>query len=206
MAQSETYRIIKNEHQSKHVRAIKTKPIHSDGENGGKQVQNPDFIGPRYEFDRNQPKNVVGANFGIYSPHVSQKSGRLVDQATKALDAHAIYHINGVVFWALGPRAKHEIVRGQWGRELKDVNLQELLKLLKNTFMPTRNIFHRRAHFFNVKQEEEEEETLDKYWKRLVDIERKCEFNRITLEILSYVTLPPQLLTKKPVTNSSKGH
>ena len=36
------------------------------------------------------------------------------------------------------------------------------------------------TQFFNVKQEEKE--TLDEYWKRLVAIERKCEFNRITPE------------------------
>ena len=80
----------------------------------------------------------------------------------------------------LGPKAKHEIMRGQWGRELEDVNLSELLKLFKKTFMLTRNVFHRRTQFFNVKQEEEE--TLDEYWKRLVDFERKFEFNRITPE------------------------
>ena len=86
----------------------------------------------------------------------------------------------------LGPKAKHEIMRGQWGRELEDVNLSELLKLFKKTFMLTRNVFHRRTQFFNVKQEEEE--TLDEYWKRLVDFERKFEFNRIT---------PEQIITNK---------
>ena len=45
--------------------------------------------------------------------------------------------------------------------------------------MPARNVSHTRAQFFNVKQEEE---TLDEYWKRLVDIERKCEINRMTSE------------------------
>ena len=40
---------------------------------------------------------------------------------------------------------------------------------------------------FQCKAWQEEEETLDEYWKRLVDIERKCEFNRITPEeIITY--------------------
>ena len=69
-------------------------------------------------------------------------------------------------------------MRGHWGRELKDVDLSELLKLFKKTFIPARNVSHSWAQFFNFKQEENE--TLDEYWKRLVDIERKCEFNRIT--------------------------
>ena len=29
---------------------------------------------------------------------------------------------------------------------------------------------------------QDENETLDEYWKRLVDIERKCDFNKITAE------------------------
>ena len=51
--------------------------------------------------------------------------------------------------------------------------------------MPARNVFHTRAQFLNVEQEDKE--TLEKYWKRLVDIERKCEFIRITPEeIITY--------------------
>ena len=51
--------------------------------------------------------------------------------------------------------------------------------------MPARNVFHSRTQFFNVKQEDEE--TLDEYWKRLVDIKRKCKFNRKTPEaIITY--------------------
>ena len=96
----------------------------------------------------------------------------LMDQGTDQMDPHTVYHI------ALGPKAKHEIMRGQWGRELKHVDLSELLKLFKKTFIPARNVFHSRAQFFSIKQEDND--TLDKYWKRLVDIERNCEFNRIT--------------------------
>ena len=84
-----------------------------------------------------------------------------------------------------GPDAKHEIMRGQWDRELKYVVLPELLTLFKKTFPPVRNVFHSRAQFFNMKQDDNE--TLDEYWKRLVDIERKCEFNNITAEeIITY--------------------
>ena len=101
------------------------------------------------------------------------------------MDPHTVYHIKGDVIWALGPKAKHEIMRSQWGKELKDIDLPELLKLFKKTFNPARNVFHSRAHFFNIKQKDSE--MLDEYWKRLVDFERKCEFNSITLkEIINY--------------------
>ena len=80
----------------------------------------------------------------------------LVDQGIEGMDAHTVYHIKDDVIWALGSKAKHEIMRGQWVRELKDVNLQELLKLFKKTFIPARNVFHSRAQFFNVKRNMEE--------------------------------------------------
>ena len=96
-----------------------------------------------------------------------------------------MYHIKGGVIWALGLKAKHEILRGQWGKQLKYIDLQELLKLFKKTFIPARNVFHSRAQFFNIQQDGNE--TLDEYWKRLVDIERKCKFNSITAEeIITY--------------------
>ena len=86
---------------------------------------------------------------------------------------------------ALGPNTKHKIMRGQGGRELKSVNLPDLLTLLKKTFLPAKNVFHSRAQFFNMKQDDNE--TVDEHWKGLVDIERKCDFNNITAEeIITY--------------------
>ena len=108
-----------------------------------------------------------------------------MDQGIDQMDPHTVYHIKGEVIWALGPKAKHEIMRGQWGKELKDIDLPELLKFFKKTFIPARNVFHSRAQFLNIKQEDNE--TVDEYWKRLLDIERKCEFNSITPEeIITY--------------------
>ena len=108
-----------------------------------------------------------------------------MDQGIDQMDPHTVYHIKGEVIWALGPKAKHEIMRGQWGKELKDIDLPELLKFFKKTFIPARNVFHSRAQFLNIKQEDNE--TVDEYWKRLLDIERKCEFISITPEeIITY--------------------
>ena len=101
------------------------------------------------------------------------------------MDPHTVYHIKGDVIWALGPKAKHEIMRDQWGRELKDVQLPELLTLFKKTFLPVRNVFHSRAQCFNMKQDDSE--TLYEFWKRLVGIQRKCDFSNITAEeIITY--------------------
>ena len=97
----------------------------------------------------------------------------ITDESVRTMDPHTVYHIKGDVIWSLGPKAKHEIMRGQWGRELKDVNSPELLILFKKTFLPVRKVFDSRAQFFNMKQEDHE--TMDEYWKRLVDTERKCD-------------------------------
>ena len=106
--------------------------------------------------------------------------GEFIDEGIEYMDQHTAYYIKGDVIWASGSKAKHEIMRGQWGRELKDVNLPEFLTLFKKTFRRVRNVFHSRAQFFNMKQDDNE--TLDEYWKRLVDIERKFDFNNITAE------------------------
>ena len=37
----------------------------------------------------------------------------MMDQGTDQMDPHIVYHIKGDVIWALGPKAKHEIMRGQ---------------------------------------------------------------------------------------------
>ena len=82
----------------------------------------------------------------------------LMDQGIETLEAQTKYHIKGDVIWAMGPKAKNEIRRCQRGRELKDVNLQEMPKQFKKTFLLTRNVFNSSAQFFNLNQEGE---TLD---------------------------------------------
>ena len=69
----------------------------------------------------------------------------IMDQGIDQMDPHTVYHIKRDVIWALGPKAKHKIMRGQWRRKLKDVDLSQLLKLIKETFKPARNVFRSRA-------------------------------------------------------------
>ena len=86
---------------------------------------------------------------------------------------------------------------------MKDVDLQELLKLFKKTFISAGNVFHSRAQFFNIKQEDNE--TLDEYWKTLVDIERKFEFNSITPEEIITYKFAATINDKKARDNFIKG-
>ena len=134
----------------------------------------------------------------------NQNLDELMDQGIERMDPHTVYHIKGDVMWALGPKAKHEIMRGQWGKELKDIDLPELLKLFKKTFIPARNVFQNRAQIFNIQQAENK--TLDEYWKRLVDIERKCELNSITPEEIITYKFAATIKDKKAQDKFIKNH
>ena len=57
--------------------------------------------------------------------------------------------IKGDITWTLGPKAKHNLMRGQWGREFRDISHDKIIVLFKKTFVPARNVFHSRAQFFN---------------------------------------------------------
>ena len=94
-------------------------------QSGQTEQSRTNSIRSRDRLNKNQPKNVVGADIGIFHKNLED----LMNHGTEGMDAHTIYHIKGDVIWALGPKAKHEIMRAKWDRELKDVNIQEVLKL-----------------------------------------------------------------------------
>ena len=80
-------------------------------------------------------------------------------------------------YLGFGPKSKTRDNEGSMRQRTKRRQFtRAVLKLFKKTFMPTRNVFHSMAHFFNVKRKKE------KHWEKLVDIKRKCEFNQITPE------------------------
>ena len=139
----------------------------------------------------------MGANFRVHT--YNRNLDEMLDQGTDQMDPHTVYYIKGDVIWALGPKAKHEFMRGQWGSERKDADLSELLKLFKKTFIPARKVFHSRAQFFNIRQEDNE--TLDEYWKRLVDIEKKANLIESHQTRLSRTNSQQPSMTKKTKTN-----
>ena len=48
--------------------------------------------------------------------------------------------------------------------------------------MPKRNTYHNRGDFFWAKQTEDE--TPEEHWRRLIEIEKECNFNKISAEEL----------------------
>ena len=145
-----------------------------------KQVQKFNFIRSGIRFDKNHSKKVVGWDIGIYWPHTSQKPIRPNGPWDRRHGRpHNLLH-KGRRHLGSGPKSEAWDHERSVLQRVERRQSEELLKLFKKTFIPARNVFHSIAQFFNVKQEEEE--TLDDYWKKLVDIKRKCEFSRITPE------------------------
>ena len=72
----------------------------------------------------------------------------ITDEGVEYMDSHTVYHIKGDVIWALGPKAKHEIMRGQWGREIKDVKLPELLALFTKKISPGKKCLPQQGPIF----------------------------------------------------------
>ena len=61
-------------------------------------------------------------------------------------------------------------------------NCKELIRLFNEYFLPKRNTYHNRGEFFWTKQTEAE--TPEDFWRRMIEIEKECNFESITAEEL----------------------
>ena len=60
----------------------------------------------------------------------------ITDEGVEYMIPHTVYHIKGDVIWALGPKAKHEIMRGQWGREKKRCQIARITDTIQKNISP----------------------------------------------------------------------
>ena len=63
-------------------------------------------------------------------------------------------------------------------REPSSLPLYKLYTLFRLHFTPERNVQHSRADFFDLKREDGE--SAADVWKRILEIEKNCEFETIT--------------------------
>ena len=63
-------------------------------------------------------------------------------------------------------------------REPSSLPLHKLYTLFRLHFTPERNVHHSRAEFFDLKREDGE--TAADVWKRILEVEKNCEFETIT--------------------------
>ena len=92
--------------------------------------------------------------------------------------------IKDIFLWAIGQNAITEMTKTVREREPSSLPLHKLYSLFRLHFTPERNVHHSRADFFELKREEGE--SASDVWKRILAIERNCEFETITAaEILA---------------------
>ena len=84
--------------------------------------------------------------------------------------------------WGAGPSAIENITKREFNTEPDTIDTERLLQLFKDYYMPKRNIYRSRGDFFWAKQEKNE--TSEEHWRKLVSLEKKCEFKDIKQEDL----------------------
>ena len=84
--------------------------------------------------------------------------------------------------WGIGPEALYQMTRAEYKTEPDKIAIKELFRLFNEYFLPKRNTYHNRGEFFWTKQTESE--TPEDFWRRLIEIEKECNFESITAEEL----------------------
>ena len=86
--------------------------------------------------------------------------------------------IKDIFIWAIGQNAITEMTKTIREREPSSLPLYKLYTLFRVHFTPEMNVQHSRADFVDLKREDGE--TAADVWKRLVEVEKNCEFEMIT--------------------------
>ena len=82
----------------------------------------------------------------------------------------------------MGPEALYQITRAEYETEPDSIKVKDLIRLFTEIYMPKRNTYHNRGDFFWAKQTEDE--TPEEFCRRLIEIEKECNFNAISAEEL----------------------
>ena len=89
--------------------------------------------------------------------------------------------------WVAGPTAIETITKGEFNTDPDTINTETLIQLFKDYYMAKRNTYRSRGEFFWTKQEENE--TPEEHWQKLVSLEKNCEFKDIKQKDLLISTL-----------------
>ena len=97
--------------------------------------------------------------------------------------------------WGIGPEALYQMTRAEYKTEPCKIAIKELIRLFNEYFLPKRNTYHNRGEFFWTKQTESE--TPEDFWRRLIEIEKECNFESITAEELLISNFMTAITDKK---------
>ena len=95
----------------------------------------------------------------------------------------------------MGPEALYQITRAEYKTEPDSKKVKELIRLLTEFYMLKRNTYHNRGDFFWAKQTEEE--TTEEFWRLLIEIEKECNFNTISVKELLISKYMTAVIDKK---------
>ena len=84
--------------------------------------------------------------------------------------------------WRVGPDALYQVTRAEYKTEPDSIKIKDLIRLFTEYYLPKRNTYHNCGDFFWAKQTEEA--TPEEFWRRLIEIEKECNFNTISTEEL----------------------
>ena len=82
--------------------------------------------------------------------------------------------------------------------------VKDLIRLFNEHFLPKKNTYHTRRELFWTRQTETE--TPEDVWRRLIEIEKGCSFERKTVEKFSSQNSWQQLRIQNSKTNKRKGN
>ena len=86
--------------------------------------------------------------------------------------------LKDIFLWAIGQNTLTEMTKTVRQREPSSLPLHKLYALFRLHYTPERNVQHSRSDFFDLKRENGE--TAADVWKRILEIEKNCEFENIT--------------------------
>ena len=97
--------------------------------------------------------------------------------------------------WGVGPEAVQQITPAEYKTEPDTINIKDLIRLFTEYYMPKRNTYHNRGHFFRTKHTGEKRP--EEFWRRLIEIEEECNFNTISAQELLITKYMTAITNKK---------
>ena len=105
--------------------------------------------------------------------------------------------------WGIDPENLYQMTRAQYKTDPEKIAIKDLIRLFNEYFLPKRNTYHNRGEFFWTKQTETE--TPEDFWRRLIEIEKECNFENTTAEELLISKFMTAITNKKLRDKLMKG-
>ena len=113
----------------------------------------------------------------IQNGHCGTNPGRRNDAKRMG---HKKNQIQDDFIWCIGPEALYQMTRAEYKTDPDKIAIKDLIRLFNEYFLLKRNTYHNRGEFFWTKQTEAE--TPEDFWRRLIEMEKECNFESITAE------------------------